>query len=61
MPKPIFFPKDLLVEETAQAAKEDQIGAGKSTSTPQRAQIKITKDKDPSGCASKLILYRDKK
>ena len=45
MPKPSFFPKDLLVEETLQAARRrDQTGTGKSTSAPQRAQTKLAKD-----------------
>jgi hypothetical protein len=33
---------------------------GKSTSGPQRAQTKIAKDEDASGCASTLCLNKGK-
>ena len=61
MPKPIFFPKDLLLEETAQAARRRTRQALASLAKAQvrlNAQTKIAKDEDPSGRASKLCLNR---
>ena len=52
MPKAIFFPKDLLPEETAQAARR------RTRQARAKAQVRPNKDEDPSGCASKLCLNR---
>jgi len=60
MPEPIFFPKDLLVEETAQAARRRTRQARAKAQALQPAQTKIARDEDPSGRASKLCLNRGK-
>jgi len=60
MLKPIFFPKDLLVEETAQAAGRRTRQARAKAQVRSNAQTKIAKDEGPSGRASKLRLNRGK-